>query len=78
MFCDITKDDLWHPDRIMDFYTFIPFLQYFQSVHQDGLCTGNRGFGSETLKQIKMASAWETESLILTDVASAKSNCFIF
>ena len=37
-----------------DSYTFIPLLQYFQSVYQDGLCTGIRGFGSEALKQIKV------------------------
>ena len=65
-------------DRILGFYTFIPFLQYFQSVYQDGLCTGNRGFGSETLKQIKMATTQGTEGLILTDVGSAESKCFIF
>ena len=35
------------------------------------------GLVSEALEQIKMASAWETEGLILTDVGSAKSNCFI-
>ena len=32
-------------DQILDFYTFIPFLQDVQSVNEDGLCTGNRGFG---------------------------------
>ena len=26
-------------------YTFIPFLQDVQSVDQDGLCMGRRGFG---------------------------------
>ena len=36
------------------------------------------GLISEALKQIKMASAQETEDLILTDVGSAESNCFIF
>ena len=61
-------------DRILDFYTFIPFLQEVQ----DGLCMGNRGFGSEGPKQIKMASAWVTEGLILADGGSVKSNCFVF
>ena len=56
-------------DRILDFYTFIPFLQDVQSVNQDGLYMGNRGFGLEGLKQIKMASAQGTEGLILTDVS---------
>ena len=65
-------------DKIFDFYTFIPFLQYFHLVYQDGLCTGNKRFGSEALNQIKMASAQETEGLILTDEGSAKSNCLIF
>ena len=54
------------------------FLQYFQAVNQHGLCTGRRGFGSESVKQIKMASAQETEGLILTDGGSAKSNYLIF
>ena len=58
-------------------YSFIPFLQDVQSVNQDGLCMGNRGFGS--VEQIKMVSAWETEGMILLQMSvSAKSNCFIF
>ena len=36
------------------------------------------GLVSEALKQIKMASVWETEGLILTDVGGAESNCYIF
>ena len=36
------------------------------------------GLVSEAIKQIKMASAWEREGLILTDVGFAESNCFIF
>ena len=44
-----------HDDRILDFF---PFLQYFQLVSQDGLSMGNRGFASEGLKQIKIASTW--------------------
>ena len=38
----------WHQhtlNRILDFFAFIPFLQDVQSVDQDGLCMGNRGFG---------------------------------
>ena len=57
------------PDRILDFYSFIPFLQDIQLVNQDGLCMGKRGFGSEGLKQIKIASAQETEGLILADMS---------
>ena len=41
-------------DRILDFYTFIPFLQYAQSVFPRCFCMGNRGCGSEGLKQAKM------------------------
>ena len=46
-----------HPskcDRILNFYTFIPFLQYFQSVFQDSSVQVTEGFGSEGLKQVKM------------------------
>ena len=60
-------DNIIH--RILDFYTFIPFHQDVQLVNQDGLSTWNRGFGSEGLKQIEMASAWEIEGLILSDVS---------
>ena len=55
-------------DSILYFFTFIPFLLDIQSVYQNGLCTGNRGFSSEAQKQIKVVSAWETEGLVLTDV----------
>ena len=54
------------------------FLQYFPLVCQDGLCMGHSRFGSEGLEQIMIASAWETEGLILTDGGSAESNCIIF
>ena len=40
--------------RILDFCTFIPFLQYVQLVFPRCLCTGNRGFGSEGIKLVKM------------------------
>ena len=52
--------------------------QDVQLAYQDSLCTGNRRLVSEALKQIKMASAWEREGLILTDVGFAESNCIIF
>ena len=37
-----------------NFCTFIPFLQNVQLVYQRCLRTGNRGFGSEGLKQVKV------------------------
>ena len=45
---------LYINNRILDFCTFIPFLQYIQSVFPRCLCTGNRGFGSEGLKLVKL------------------------
>ena len=33
---------------------------------------------SEDLKQTKMASAQETEGLVLADVGSTGNNCYIF
>ena len=41
-------------DRILDFNTFIPFVQDVLIGVPRCLCTGNRGFGSEGLKQVKM------------------------
>ena len=41
-------------NRVLDFYTFISFLQYFQSVFPRYFRMGNRGFGSECLKLVKM------------------------
>ena len=65
-------------DRILDLFTFIPFLQDVQSVDQDASPWETEGLVSEALKQTKMAFASETEGLVLADVGSAESNCFIF
>ena len=65
-----------------NWYTMIPSAWETEGwfcdskTDQDGLCMGNREFGSETLKQIKMASVQGTEGLIITDVGTAESNCF--
>ena len=40
--------------EFLDFNSFIPFLQCVQLVFPRCLCVGNRGFGSEGLKQVKM------------------------
>ena len=34
-----------HLIEFWSFFAFIPFLRDVQSVDQDGLCMGNRGFG---------------------------------
>ena len=75
--CGTKTDETCYSDRILDFYTFIPFLQYVQLVFPRCLCMGNRGFGSES-KSGQDASAQVTQGLTLTDVSSANSNCFIF
>ena len=76
VFPSAIKGILVHENRILTLY-----LYSFSSIVSISIprwpLLGNRGFRSETLKQIKMASVWETEGLILTDGGSAKSNCFI-
>ena len=47
---------------MIELWTFIPlflFLLYIQLVFPRCLCTGNRGFGSEGLKQVKMPMYWK-------------------
>ena len=63
--------------NLIEFWTVIA-LFLSSTDNQDGLCMGNRGFGFEGLKQIKMASALETEGLMLTDVSFCQNQLLYF